>query len=94
MTIHEQIEEALNKLDSQDDIAAFFAAEGIKGDPYSIYDCPVAKYLTREVGVPCWAFTQAGVTDDDVECRRIPVPSNVVDFALAFDKEWYPELIV
>jgi hypothetical protein len=83
----------LQTLGSADQIAAFFAQEGVTGSVRRVRSCPVAAYVKRETGLVEVLATRGFVVDwhtqDGVPCRDTPVS----DFIARFDDGAYDELV-
>jgi len=88
------LEEALSELDAKGsgyDIAVFLIDEGIKGQPNSSHDCPLAIWLSRVTGryvhVGCSMAGNIEGFDGHV------LPDNVVAFRVQFDQGHWPALV-
>jgi len=83
---------AVQELASSAAISQLLQTEGIRGQRKSPCNCPIARFLTKRTGSPCYA--QWG------RCGLIPVgnadwnftPFNVAIFIKNFDDGLHPEL--
>lgn len=91
MTTLQQAVAQLGSL-SPEGIAALMLSEGIKGEPTNIEACPVAQWLTKEVGAPRYAGLYNVGNEDDID-DVTPTPDTVRVFMQAFDLGGFPELV-
>lgn len=89
MSATEALSAALRRLGSHP--AAVLRRLGVKGVRGSACDCPVARYLRRELSLPADAVLVSAREVTAGEAVAYP-PSQVSRFVLAFDRDAYPEL--
>lgn len=83
--------EALAALpDTADGIAAMLAEAGIKGRRVSAFDCPLACWLSRQIGSSVSVAYSARIRGTD---ERIPLAAATGEFRFRFDDGYYPELV-
>jgi hypothetical protein len=86
----ERLADALAALPTEPhEIARVFAELGIKGRPASAYECPVANYLTAELGI----IVEVGQKGAYAGVTEVPLPEHVRRFVRVFDLGAYPRLI-
>lgn len=101
-----QIRAALDRLaafSSPDQIASYFKAEGITGFTSDSAQCPVARWVTKQVTLPENCEFSIGLTFGLVSRNRepgirepmwkFPLPGGVARFVRRFDNRIYPQLI-
>lgn len=92
------VETSLEKLSAQGapwNIAEFLKAEGIKGQS-GAYNCPVAVYVNRELGLSddIWSVVMVNCLAVAVPraAVRVPIPGNVGAFTSDYDRGAFEEL--
>lgn len=95
-TIEEKREHAVTLLmnlgDTSAEVAGNLRSGGFTGIPDDSCNCPVARFLQRELGtVSVTVGSQAHIEDED-EKNGVDLPKAVTDFVNNFDDGDYPEL--
>lgn len=89
-----RIDRLITTLANTEDLPAFFAAEGITGEPWNADACPVANYVLRETNArEASVMNRVGYLARNGQWIWRNTPDNVIAFIRAFDKGQYPELI-
>lgn len=84
----------LQALGTPRQVRDFLIAEGIQGGS-GAYQCPVARYLSRELGAaPNWYIACVGPEMCSVprDGARVPTPPEIGKFIHRYDHGAYPEL--
>lgn len=98
MTNIESVIELLNSFPSQEAVAKFMKARGIKGEKRRTCLCPIAVFVTNETGqrasaVPrCDRWPSDLVLDDNYD-DPYPLSDTISDFIESFDNGDFPDLI-
>lgn len=105
-TTPKTLESVVAELASQPDIAAYLKGQGIKGQRVNPFSCPVARYVSRELGVTTGypdkhvssTTTRIAVRGPKVKSfppivlQVVDAPSRVSAFIADFDRGAHPEL--